>query len=571
MIRLLKRVPKKNIVFSLLFVFLAPDFCFAQNAKPESNEALVYHYYNNGKSLNASLKLMMQDEKVLLLQGQNAPRFIDYAQSESIEMLEMEDSWYKSMTSFNELPHYETEEVDVDILGYPCTYAVGSLRSNRVEMWYTQSASLSGSPVLSLVMPKKNALVLRILINGSYDIRAEEFIQFNVDSVFSVWNPNLANAEAVDPSRFARLQIESRYKRFPVFEKQQINFGTEEPKSVEFGLLDTVYHFSKGTIVLRKVQLPDLKSGGQTFLRLSNRSLGDAYDRVGSVFMIPDGQALSMLDAFRYGLSKIPVFTANNGEEYQGIVHDGLYDPPVELMRFFTSFGAGHFNESSDIDGYNWPDSILYTQEITHLLRPEGQQVWLGAFIGNYDRGGHEINLELNFYPSYDTAAAKDQWMLPLFNTVNIMEMSGQNYGTLFLEDSLEVAFDVPEGLTDAQICLISTGHGGWEGGDEFNPKVNTIFLDNELLFHFVPWRSDCATYRELNPSSGNFANGLSSSDLSRSNWCPGTSTPPVFIPVPNLKPGKHMIKVAIPMGEREGQSFSSWNISAVLIGNLSE
>jgi len=154
---------------------------------------------------------------------------------------------------------------------------------------------------------------------------------------------------------------------------------------------------------------------------------------------------------------------------------------------------------------------------------------------------------------------------------VNIMEMSGQNYGTLFLEDSLEVAFDVPEGLTDAQICLISTGHGGWEGGDEFNPKVNTIFLDNELLFHFVPWRSDCATYRELNPSSGNFANGLSSSDLSRSNWCPGTSTPPVFIPVPNLKPGKHMIKVAIPMGEREGQSFSSWNISAVLIGNLSE
>lgn len=50
-------------------------------------------------------------------------------------------------------------------------------------------------------------------------------------------------------------------------------------------------------------------------------------------------------------------------------------------------------------------------------------------------------------------------------------------------------------------------------------------------------------TYRMLNPSSGNFSDGISSSDLSRSNWCPGTTTNPVYIPL-DLKPGKHVLKI---------------------------
>jgi hypothetical protein len=71
------------------------------------------------------------------------------------------------------------------------------------------------------------------------------------------------------------------------------------------------------------------------------------------------------------------------------------------------------------------------------------------------------------------------------------------------------------------------------------------------------------------NPSSGNFGNGLSSSDLSRSNWCPGTTTNPVYIPINDLTPGKHTFKVAIPLGKREGTSFSAWNISGCLIGEF--
>ncbi|MBS1571731.1 MAG: hypothetical protein JST62_04960 [Bacteroidetes bacterium] len=135
----------------------------------------------------------------------------------------------------------------------------------------------------------------------------------------------------------------------------------------------------------------------------------------------------------------------------------------------------------------------------------------------------------------------------------------------------MEVIFKMKEEVKNATLRYITTGHGGWGNGDEFVPKANTIFLDNRLVQSFVPWRTDCGSYRLYNPASGNFDNGLSSSDLSRSNWCPGTVTNPNYIPLGNLKAGKHTIKVTIPQGENEGSSFSSWNVSGVIIGNTNK
>ena len=53
--------------------------------------------------------------------------------------------------------------------------------------------------------------------------------------------------------------------------------------------------------------------------------------------------------------------------------------------------------------------------------------------------------------------------------------------------------------------------------------------------------------------NSGNFDNGLSSSDLSRANWCPGTITQPNYIILGDLPKGKHTITIKIPQGEPVG------------------
>ena len=119
---------------------------------------------------------------------------------------------------------------------------------------------------------------------------------------------------------------------------------------------------------------------------------------------------------------------------------------------------------------------------------------------------------------------AKKYWTMPLFNTLNVMEMSGQEYGTMFENDSLSMTVTIPEGVKNIRMRYITTGHGGWGGGDEFNQKMNTVLLDGSVLFQFNPWRSDCATFRKYNPASGNFWNGVTSSDGSRSGWCPACS-----------------------------------------------
>lgn len=76
----------------------------------------------------------------------------------------------------------------------------------------------------------------------------------------------------------------------------------------------------------------------------------------------------------------------------------------------------------------------------------------------------------------------------------------------------------------------------------------------------------DCATFRDQNPVSGNFWNGVSSSDYSRSGWCPGTATNPVYFDLNDLKPGTHTLRVAIPQGKDEGGSFSHWMVSGVVL-----
>jgi hypothetical protein len=141
----------------------------------------------------------------------------------------------------------------------------------------------------------------------------------------------------------------------------------------------------------------------------------------------------------------------------------------------------------------------------------------------------------------------------------------------MFDTDSLTVDFVVPEGVENLTLRYITTGHGGWGGGDEFNQKLNEIFIDNKLVYSFIPWRTDCGTFRKYNPASGNSWNGLTSSDYSRSGWCPGGITDPNYIPMGNLAPGKYTIKVAIPQGKPEGNSFSAWCVSGIIMGDRTD
>ncbi|MDH5826394.1 GLPGLI family protein [Sphingobacterium faecium] len=439
------------------------------------------------------------------------------------------------------------------ILGYTCFKAKTTVNSNSIEIWYTTELNVKGGPT---DLGQDLGFVLEVIRNGNSKITASK-IEHLKSLPTTLALP--ASLQYVDDLTYKDVLWKSRFVQVPVFDKEKISFS-DDSKS------DSILRFANGTVIVKKVKFPKIGAGQTVFVQLTEQSKGDAYDRTGSVFIIPQDQDLSFLDGMQKGMDALPLYDNGNGKKYQGVIRTSNYTPILELMRFFTPFGVSQFNYLK-LKGKTWQDSVMYRQDISELAGAlSGQEVYIGAFIGNYDKNGHEVSLEITVHPGFDKKQSFKK-LLPIFNSTNVMEMGGQEYGTMFdNEQGLSVTFELKEDAANVQLRYTTTGHGGWGNGDEFVPKTNSLYLNGAPLFSYTPWRNDCGSYRLSNPASGNFSNGLSSSDLSRSNWCPGTVTYPIFIDIGTLKAGKHTIRVQIPQGASEGTSFSSWNVAGVLL-----
>ena len=472
---------------------------------------------------------------------------------------------------------------DTQIVDSKTTRYVTSINSNRIELLFSTKRKANINPLP--YYGKFKGTLKQMIRNGLVQIELGDIISDkNIDSKLLQPSGIRKTGREISNIKRERMVITTH-----VFEDEQICWGKEKPTLTDIPF-DTTLHYAGGTLILKRIKLPKLPAHYQTFVELRQRSNGDAYDRTGSVFVIPNAGKMhpTFLDAILYHPDSLPTVTGKNGERYQGIVlgisqmqkytayyqptssfNPGLYYPPVELMRFFTPFGVGKFNDRVRIDGLEWNDETFYKQEVTDLKPLLEGEVWIGCFIGNYDGGGHIVSLDIKSYPNdYEwTLESNGKHIVePLVNTCNVLEMAGQNYGRIFGTDSLTVSFWVADSNQHTTLRYISTGHGGWGGGDEFNPKENEIFIDGQKRFSHTPWRCDCGRYREWNPVSGNFWNGLSSSDFSRSGWCPGTATQPVYFDLSGLKPGNHTLTIAIPQGKPMEGGFSHWNVSATLI-----
>ncbi|MFA5329538.1 MAG: PNGase F N-terminal domain-containing protein [Prolixibacteraceae bacterium] len=563
---------------------IAPLLCFfalfgytVPNRLPEQAE-VTYQIIINGKprtdvpainllcSSSAS-KSWTENTSAKLISGvAKEANYIDFQNKTTFQLAQFSDGTIiNTPLVFSEYPVLTQTDETATILGYICKKVKTSLRSNSIDIWYTGDLDVKGTPAMAYGIP--DGLVLKIVRNGNYELVATDVKILKKKDQVGILPEE--RGETMDSPLYKHRITENLITTVPVFTNEQISFGNEINNPIDADSEKT-FKYSSGTVILKRVKLPVVPDDTQLFVELYQHSNGDAYDRTGSVFLIPEDKEHSFLEGLRNGTGHLPVFQAKNGKKYQGVVATEKFLPLIEIMRFFTSFGIGQFNDNVKVYGQQWEDSTLYKQEITELLPLLQGERWIGVFIGNYDKGGHRVSLKLKYYPGsmeIEDKPSKKYWVSPLFNTLNVMEMSGQEYGTMFENDSLKVDFEVPEGVKNIRMRYITTGHGGWGGGDEFNQKQNTVLLDNQVLFQFTPWRSDCATFRRLNPASGNFWNGVTSSDYSRSGWCPGTATNPAYYPIPDLSSGHHQIKVAIPMGKSEGGSFSAWNVSGVLIG----
>jgi GLPGLI family protein len=549
---------KKQILIILLFITLT--------SVGQTTFKIIYTRTSNGTKVeNQDPILVFSNEKETVISSENISNgkaIFPYEQSWitgnqhfQIANLNAQQTIVTRDTTSIPKQTFEFGNEKRKIMGYECKRAKTIVNSNTIELWYTNDLGVKGSPT---VLGQKLGLVLEVVRNGNFIITATKIEK---NSIFPTFDLNKENTKPLNSLTYKDLLWKSRFTTIAIFKDEIINYSDTS------GSNDSILRFANGTIILRKIKFPEVKKRSQIFIDLVEQSNGDAYDRTGSVFMIPTDKPLSFLDGLKNGIKTLPVFENGNGKKYQGVVATENYYPLVELMRFFTPFGIKQYNHIQLKDKI-WEEKVSYRQDISELTSIlSDREVYIGTFIGNYDKGGHKVSVNITIHPEED-GVQKATTIFPLFNTTNIMEMAGQEYGTMFnSEKGLSVTFKLEKDIKNARLRFLTTGHGGWENGDEFVPKKNTIYLNDKEVFHFTPWREDCGSYRLYNPASGNFTNGLSSSDYSRSNWCPGMVTNPIYIDLGMLKAGTHTLQLKIPQGEPEGGSFSAWNVSGVLIG----
>ncbi|MCR4965477.1 MAG: DUF4412 domain-containing protein [Bacteroidales bacterium] len=564
----------KRIIFIISLIFIS--------LTSPAQQRLLYKSFTTGGQDTSWTEVIRSSDLVRIMSADAPPQnpipgiaqsstYINYATDSVYARLKYPDGAYYTSypinhrggivgTAESQEENY-TKEGSEKINGYKCDKYTITLFSNKIEVWVTEDLKFKATPASGFAdLP---GVLVQYRRNGN------AYMQLASVKKFKITEPLFETGQRVTSRVLSSMEKDRKIITHTIFQDDQICFNPKLPRPTEFPY-DSVIRCANGTMIVKRVHLDRMPEHYQVFAEVTEYSNGDAYDRTGSIFIIPADKAKSMIQALRDSVEVLPYFTDKKGGVYQGMIRTNDYDPVVEMVRFFTPFGVRHYNEYRSLGDRDWAKEVYYKQDVTELLPLLAGDVYIGAFIGNYDGGGHKLSLTLKAYPegeAWEFSKDHEYRVEPLFNTCNVMEMAGQNYGRFFLTDSLTVTFNVPENMEELELRYITTGHGGWGGGDEFVPKENTILIDGKPYYSFTPWREDCGTYRTSNPASGNFWNGMSSSDYSRSGWCPGTATQPVHINLSGLKPGQHTMTVAIPEGEPEGGSFSAWNVSGVLIG----
>lgn len=544
------------------FIFLFSLLSFGQISSFE----ITYQKSSNGKIIENQdlIKVLATPTQVLVssekIQNKQAtfPYEVTLMDTANLSFYQMATLSETNVVCYEDKETIKKQQLELlpetkKILGYTCKKAKTIINSNTIEIWYTNEIPVNASP---MVLGVNLGLVLEITRNGNSTTQAIAIKKVKLKT--DITNTTKNN---VDVLTYKDLLWKSRFTTIPIFKDEIINFSSDVKST------DSILKLVNGTVALRKIKVPSETKNQLVFLDLIEQSNGDAYDRTGSVFIIPvQSSKQTFLSGLEKGKEVLPIYENGNGKKYQGVVATTSYEPLTELMRFFTPFGIKQYNHIQ-LKDKNWEEQVFYRQEITDVLQQyANQEVWIGVFIGNYDKGGHKISMNITLHP--EDVPSKLQKMIPLFNTTNVMEMGGQEYGTMFdVAKGLEVQVKLEQPLKNVKLRYITTGHGGWENGDEFVPKKNTLLMNGKEVFQFTPWRQDCGSYRLYNPASGNFPNGLSSSDYSRANWCPGMVTTPTYIDLGDLPAGDYTFQVKIPQGQSEGGSFSAWNVSGILLG----
>lgn len=324
-----------------------------------------------------------------------------------------------------------------------------------------------------------------------------------------------------------------------------------------------------GRLVTKAFEVPRFQNAPEVTLTLSLKSTGDPWDKSGAVLLLQDDWAKHIEQDSRAWPGIEP--NASNG-----------FTPALELLRFITPFGVGHYSDTERSDEYRpvyipkWEQQVSWQNDISHLWSAMEDSITLAVYIDTWSAEGHELDLNITFKGQSARVPPPSQMQhLTLVNTTKFHANQSPFDG--FASSPLNLDFHLSESGANAVLHYIPTGHGGHSEGDEFVPCRHIISLDLDTIAQFTPWRDDCASFRRFNPSSGvwtqrTFWQGdsieerIASSDYSRSGWCPGSDVPAMKFNLGKLEAGTHQLTIDVPDAQRyTDAAMNFWNVAAYL------
>lgn len=366
-----------------------------------------------------------------------------------------------------------------------------------------------------------------------------------------------------------------------VFENALVNFSEKGATS------SGVIRLQSGRLLVKKVTVPIYKKGTDVSIEVKLRSNGDRWDKSGSCFVFKNEDLINVINVAQ-GDKKLPSESGESGD-YYGIKSVSSYDLPIEVLRFMTPFGVGHFSDENTyptmkyyrpVSVPSWEKEVVWQQDVSQLESLLTGTFYIGVWIDTWTEEGYLVDVTLQ----YSGRPLPKKKVIPLVNT--IYYVNGQKIPDLFSKTTLKHSINLTSEAKNASLYYITTGHGGHSGGDEFVKINNSVYFDSKKVIDFVPWRDDCASFRRFNPSSGVWTRidtamaydenhnrikkvveeRLASSDLSRSNWCPGSLVQPQVVKLGNLSKGKHTLEVSIPATTNVGEQQNHWLVSSYLV-----
>lgn len=340
------------------------------------------------------------------------------------------------------------------------------------------------------------------------------------------------------------------------------------------------YRLDAGRIRLKPIALPHRDRQCAITVDVSLRSAGDPWDKSGTLFAFADAAGRDYLQRMQDGGDA-------DTTRFAGILSgpdETNREPALELLRFITPFGVGHFSHTERAQAYKpesvgaWADSVHWSADLSPIQSwlTDADTLWVGVYIDTWTAEGYTLSASITMDESdLPCDAALTQTTRPLLNTTKLAH--DQRPYTAFAEGLLSVPFTLDAPAQGATLDFLTTGHGGHAGGDEFTEQEHILLLDSDTLKAWTPWRTDCGAYRRFNPTSGfwpstyvyggdTLEERVASSDLSRSNWCPGDDVQPLRLALGDLAAGEHTLEIAIPGAQAWTDStFNFWNIAATL------